>query len=177
MKVGFVGLGHMAASMAASLLKAGHDVTVDNRTRMKVDALVAEGAKDAVITKKLDFLICQDARQEAGGTIALTGLFAGREILLRSETKFPATFPLAFVYVIGSGEGTFKTAIEVLDPTGSQLLFEPLEPTEKIPHQNHVRIVKFAKFFAPIPGSYAAILTLDGHQFIRKFEVMHSAPE
>ena len=71
MKVGFVGLEPMEASMAASLLKAGQ--TVDHRTRTKVDALVAEGAKDAVITKKLDFLICQDARQEAGGTIALTG--------------------------------------------------------------------------------------------------------
>ena len=114
MKVGLIGLGHMGARMAASLLKAGHDVTVDNRTRAKVDALVADGAKVAVITKKLDFLICHDARQEAGGTIALTGLFAGRDIVRRPETKFPVTFPLAFVYVIGSGEGTFKTAIEVL---------------------------------------------------------------
>jgi hypothetical protein len=94
MKVGFIGLGHRGASMAANPLKAGHDETVDNRTRRKVDAL---GRKGAVITEKLDFLICQGARQEAGGTIALTGLFAGREILLRPKTKFPITFPLAFV--------------------------------------------------------------------------------
>lgn len=33
--------------MAANLLKAGHDVTVYNRTRTKVDALVARGAKAA----------------------------------------------------------------------------------------------------------------------------------
>ena len=37
----------MGAGMAASLLKAGHDVTVYNRTRTKVEALVAQGAKAA----------------------------------------------------------------------------------------------------------------------------------
>src|SRR5258705_4901444 len=47
MKVGFIGLGHMGAGMAANLLKAGHDVTVYNRTRPKVEALVAQGAKAA----------------------------------------------------------------------------------------------------------------------------------
>jgi 3-hydroxyisobutyrate dehydrogenase-like beta-hydroxyacid dehydrogenase len=47
MKVGFIGLGHMGAGMAANLLKAGHYVTVYNRTRTKVEALVAQGAKAA----------------------------------------------------------------------------------------------------------------------------------
>ena len=47
MKVGFIGLGHMGAGMAANLLKAGHEVTVYNRTRTKVESLVAQGAKAA----------------------------------------------------------------------------------------------------------------------------------
>ncbi len=47
MKVGFIGLGRMGAGMAANLLKAGHEVTVYNRTRSKVEALVAQGAKAA----------------------------------------------------------------------------------------------------------------------------------
>ena len=47
MKVGFIGLGHMGAAMAANLLKADHDVTVYNRTRAKADALVALGATTA----------------------------------------------------------------------------------------------------------------------------------
>jgi len=47
MKVGFIGLGHMGAGMAENLLKAGHDVTVYNRERTKVEALVAQGAKAA----------------------------------------------------------------------------------------------------------------------------------
>lgn len=45
--VGFVGLGIMGHAMARNLLKAGHDVTVWNRTASKADDLVAEGASMA----------------------------------------------------------------------------------------------------------------------------------
>ncbi len=44
MDVGFIGLGNMGAAMARSLLKAGHKVTVYNRTRSKAEALAGEGA-------------------------------------------------------------------------------------------------------------------------------------
>jgi 3-hydroxyisobutyrate dehydrogenase-like beta-hydroxyacid dehydrogenase len=47
MKVGFIGLGHMGAGMAGNLLKAGHEVTVYNRTRAKAEALVRRGAEEA----------------------------------------------------------------------------------------------------------------------------------
>src|SRR6266404_5228750 len=47
MKVGFIGLGHMGAGMGTNLLKAGHEVTVYNRTRAKAEALVRRGAKGA----------------------------------------------------------------------------------------------------------------------------------
>ena len=47
MKVGFIGLGHMGAGMAENLIKAGHEVTVYNRTREKAAALVAAGARVA----------------------------------------------------------------------------------------------------------------------------------
>ena len=47
MNVGFIGLGHMGAGMAANLLKAGHRVTVFNRTPAKAEALVTQGAKFA----------------------------------------------------------------------------------------------------------------------------------
>jgi 3-hydroxyisobutyrate dehydrogenase-like beta-hydroxyacid dehydrogenase len=47
MKVGFIGLGHMGAGMAANLLRAGHEVTVYNRTLGKEQALVEQGAHAA----------------------------------------------------------------------------------------------------------------------------------
>lgn len=47
MKVGFVGLGAMGRAMARNLLKAGHEVTVYNRTRARSEELAREGAKVA----------------------------------------------------------------------------------------------------------------------------------
>jgi 3-hydroxyisobutyrate dehydrogenase-like beta-hydroxyacid dehydrogenase len=47
MDIGFIGLGHMGAPMARNLLKAGHHLTVYNRTRSKAEALAREGAKVA----------------------------------------------------------------------------------------------------------------------------------
>jgi len=47
MRVGFIGLGNMGIGMAANLLKAGHEVTVYNRTASKADSLLKQGAKQA----------------------------------------------------------------------------------------------------------------------------------
>lgn len=47
MKVGFIGLGNMGAGMAMNLLKAGHELTVYNRTPTKAKALVERGAQSA----------------------------------------------------------------------------------------------------------------------------------
>ncbi len=47
MDVGFIGLGHMGTPMARNLLKAGHRLTVYNRTRSKAEALAREGAQVA----------------------------------------------------------------------------------------------------------------------------------
>ncbi len=47
MKVGFIGLGQMGSAMAVNLVKAGHEVTVYNRSRDKAEALASEGAKVA----------------------------------------------------------------------------------------------------------------------------------
>jgi 3-hydroxyisobutyrate dehydrogenase-like beta-hydroxyacid dehydrogenase len=47
MKIGFIGLGHMGAAMAANLVRAGHDVTVFNRSPGKSATLVELGAHEA----------------------------------------------------------------------------------------------------------------------------------
>jgi 3-hydroxyisobutyrate dehydrogenase-like beta-hydroxyacid dehydrogenase len=44
MEIGFIGLGNMGRGMAANLLKAGHHVTVYNRSPVKAEALVRVGA-------------------------------------------------------------------------------------------------------------------------------------
>jgi 3-hydroxyisobutyrate dehydrogenase-like beta-hydroxyacid dehydrogenase len=47
MRIGFIGLGNMGSAMAASLVKAGHDVTVFNRSPDKRRALLELGAHEA----------------------------------------------------------------------------------------------------------------------------------
>jgi 3-hydroxyisobutyrate dehydrogenase-like beta-hydroxyacid dehydrogenase len=47
MDIAFIGLGRMGSSMARNLVRAGHHITVYNRTRSKADPLVAEGARVA----------------------------------------------------------------------------------------------------------------------------------
>jgi 3-hydroxyisobutyrate dehydrogenase-like beta-hydroxyacid dehydrogenase len=44
MKIGFIGLGRMGSGMASSLLRAGHELTVYNRTPSKAGELIRRGA-------------------------------------------------------------------------------------------------------------------------------------
>jgi 3-hydroxyisobutyrate dehydrogenase-like beta-hydroxyacid dehydrogenase len=63
MKVGFIGLGQMGSGMAANLLQAGHEVTVYNRSREKMQPLLAKGARPAA-----------DIAQACGGDAVVTML-------------------------------------------------------------------------------------------------------
>lgn len=47
MKIGFIGLGQMGSGIAANLIKAGHEVTVWNRSADKAAPLIALGAHGA----------------------------------------------------------------------------------------------------------------------------------
>ena len=46
MKLGFIGLGHMGAAMAANLVRAGHDVSVFNRSPGRSSSLIELGAHE-----------------------------------------------------------------------------------------------------------------------------------
>ncbi len=52
-KIGFIGLGIMGKPMALSLLKAGFELTVYNRTRSKMDDLIGVGAHAATSPKEV----------------------------------------------------------------------------------------------------------------------------
>jgi 3-hydroxyisobutyrate dehydrogenase-like beta-hydroxyacid dehydrogenase len=80
MKLGFIGLGRMGAAMAANLVKAGHDVTVFNRSPGKSGSLIKLGAHeaadlaaacggDAVITMLSDDDAASDITFSPGGLI------------------------------------------------------------------------------------------------------------
>src|ERR1700724_1936312 len=47
MNIAFIGLGNMGSAMATNLLKAGHTLSVYNRSRARADALKSLGARVA----------------------------------------------------------------------------------------------------------------------------------
>jgi 3-hydroxyisobutyrate dehydrogenase-like beta-hydroxyacid dehydrogenase len=74
MKLGFIGLGRMGAAMAANLVKAGHDVSVFNRSPGKGSSLVklgAHAAADVAGTCGGDAVITMLADDDAASGIAL----------------------------------------------------------------------------------------------------------
>ena len=104
MKVGLIGLGKMGSGMAASLLKAGHEVTAYNRTPSKAQKLVEQGARyaakvadacqgDAVITMLADDKAVEsvvfgdaDANGRGVGRSAVIGSLAKGAIHVSSST-------------------------------------------------------------------------------------------
>ncbi|WP_114239371.1 NAD(P)-dependent oxidoreductase [Dyella sp. C9] len=76
MKVGFIGLGAMGSAMASNLLKAGHEVTVWNRSPGPTEPLASLGAKvvrSADRAAQGEVLFSMLANDDAVRAIFLTG--------------------------------------------------------------------------------------------------------
>ena len=81
MKIAFIGLGNMGTAMARNLVRAGHELTVWNRTLAKTEPLKAGGAKvaqsagdaakaaEVVITMLADDAAVESAVLHAGGVL------------------------------------------------------------------------------------------------------------
>ncbi len=102
-KIGFIGLGLMGRPMAMNLLKAGHSLTVWNRTASRAQELVAAGAtlartpREAAAASDILFTIVSDPPaleevlwgHEGKENGALAGLRSG-SIYIDSSTVAPA---------------------------------------------------------------------------------------
>jgi 3-hydroxyisobutyrate dehydrogenase-like beta-hydroxyacid dehydrogenase len=90
MKVGFIGLGQMGSAIATNLVKAGHEVTVYNRSPAKAEPLIKLGARKAA-----------DVAGACRGEVAITMLADDQAV---SETVFGsdkllASLPRAAIHV------------------------------------------------------------------------------
>ena len=87
--VTIIGLGAMGSALAHAFLEAGHEITVWNRTRTKMDALLARGAKDAseiadAIKASSIIVVCIDNYEIAKTLILennLTQYLSGRTLI------------------------------------------------------------------------------------------------
>jgi len=100
MKIGFIGLGNMGEPMARNILKAGHELTVYNRTASKMMPLAALGAHVAGSPREVALgveIVCTCVSVPSalwavteGPDGALAGMAAG-QILVDFSTVDPAT--------------------------------------------------------------------------------------
>lgn len=97
-KIGWIGLGNMGNPMSKNLLKAGHEVTVWNRTKAKADEVLAEGAKWADTPKEIaetcDFIftMVSDGPTLQSVTLSENGVVAGlsaNKIVIDMSTVSP----------------------------------------------------------------------------------------
>ncbi len=108
MKVAFIGLGTMGAGMALNILKAGHQLTVHNRTREKEEIVAAEGARRTTSPK------------EAA---------AGAEVIVIcvSDTPDVEEIILGTDGVIhGASDGAIVVDMSTISPTASRCIAEKL---------------------------------------------------
>jgi len=97
--VGLIGLGLMGHPMGANLLKAGHQLTVWNRTSSRGDDLVAQGAKRAATPRavaessEVILTIVSDPPALESVLWGESGVFAGLKrgsVIIESSTVSPA---------------------------------------------------------------------------------------
>jgi 3-hydroxyisobutyrate dehydrogenase len=84
-RVALLGTGIMGGPMARNLLRAGHEVTVWNRTVQKTEALKEEGARRSVDPRSFLEAI-------SGGAMDMPYAHLKGEAILNQD--FPASFPL-----------------------------------------------------------------------------------
>jgi 3-hydroxyisobutyrate dehydrogenase-like beta-hydroxyacid dehydrogenase len=96
--IGFIGLGLMGRPMVANLLKAGHPVTVWNRTASRADELVSQGAdlaaspREVAAASEVVFTIVSDPPALESVLWGENGVFAGLRkgsVLVDSSTVSP----------------------------------------------------------------------------------------
>ncbi len=114
MRVGWIGLGIMGSRMAANLVKAGHELTVYNRTRATADAWATEHRATVV-----------DTPAEVRGEVVITMLVDGpqvEEALLGADGATTA-----------AEEGTVFVDMSTIGPDAARALGERIEAFVEAP--------------------------------------------
>jgi len=133
-KLAFLGLGQMGEPMARRLLRAGHDVTVWNRTRSRADALAGQGAAvadspaqaaagaDAAFTMLADPAALREvvlgpdglASGLAPGSVLVEMSTVGPDAIRELASRLPEGVGLLDAPVLGSVPAVIEGSLKVL---------------------------------------------------------------
>ena len=123
--IGWVGTGRMGSAMVQRLLRHGCDVAVYNRTRSKLDALVADGAKP--VDSVADLGPRQVVFLTVGSSEDLLEVLSGPEGLLSGETVPAIIVDCSTVSSEASAEARRQA-----DLRGTKLLAAPVSGNPKV---------------------------------------------
>src|SRR5499427_10349024 len=100
--VGWIGLGRMGEAMAARLIKAGHGLSVWNRTAVKADPLAAIGAE--VVTDKAAMAHCATVFTMVSTTDDLKDVLFGKAGVLSGNARPKRVVDMSSISDTGSAE-------------------------------------------------------------------------
>src|SRR5215813_14868863 len=123
--VGWIGLGRMGEAMAARLIKAGHGLSVWNRTASKADSLAAIGAE--VVTDKAAMAHCATVFTMVSTTDDLKDVLFGADGVLSGNAQ-----PKRVVDMSSISDGGSAEIRKGLDHVGVGYLSAPVSGNAKV---------------------------------------------
>jgi 3-hydroxyisobutyrate dehydrogenase-like beta-hydroxyacid dehydrogenase len=139
--VGWIGTGRMGFAMATRLLKAGHAVSVYNRTRAKAEPLADLGAR--VVDRVADLAGCDVVFSMVSASADLLAVALGPDGLL-GQNEAPGVFVDCSTVDVPASEQVRAAAAE----RGTQFLVAPVSGNGKV--------VKAGKLTSVVSGPQAA---------------------
>ena len=164
---GFLGLGIMGTPMAANLIKAGHEITVWNRTAEKCDPLVSLGAnraatpREVVAAVNITFAMLADPA-------AAKAVVSGPDGILEGISSGKGYVDMSTV-----DETTSRWISEVVTAAGGRFLEAPVSGTKK-PAEDGTLII-LAAGDEDLYGEAAPLLDIMGRKRLFLGEVGNGA--
>jgi 3-hydroxyisobutyrate dehydrogenase len=146
-KIGWIGMGRMGFPMAERLLRAGHDVSIWNRTRAKAEPLAQKGGK--IVDKLADL-----AGMDVVFSIVSTGkdldevLFGKNGVAPNGDGKVPKIFVDCSTIAVDES----RAIREWLKARGAAFVAAPVS--------GNAKVIKAGRLSAVLSGSEAACKTV-----------------
>jgi 3-hydroxyisobutyrate dehydrogenase len=147
-RIGWIGMGRMGYPMAERLLKAGHEVTVYNRTRSKAEPLAERGAK--IVNAPADLAQCDILFTMVSTSDDLRQVLLGDHGLLAGGAKAPGI-------VVDCSSISEESSVEIrraLEAKGAAFIAAPVSGNGKC--------VRAGKLSVVASGPKAAFAEVEG---------------
>lgn len=125
--------------------------------------------------EKLNFVLCEDIRQEVGNKLTFLGVYAGGDIIFKPGAAHVLS-SLAFFFGFRDGSGEFLGRFRVVAPDNATMIESDTGKLVKAPDHGMNFFAAVRGFEFRVLGTYRAILSLDGTDYDVPFDVREASP-